>query len=84
VDRIFDHPLEAVLDPELSSSEPLSVQEGENWPYTTEFYVRIFKCFLFKADNLKYFMTEHIRLVNEQQTSGDIPNASIPIMLYTH
>ncbi|OJA16764.1 hypothetical protein AZE42_10376 [Rhizopogon vesiculosus] len=34
VDRIFDHPLEAMLDPQLilNNGEPL-VGEGEDWPY---------------------------------------------------
>lgn len=34
VDRIFDHPLEAMLDPQLLlSNEELLVGEGEDWPY---------------------------------------------------
>ena len=37
VDRIFDHPLEAMLDPQLllDNREPL-VGEGEDWPYSAE------------------------------------------------
>ncbi|KAF8484378.1 NUDIX hydrolase domain-like protein [Gautieria morchelliformis] len=38
VDHIFDHPLEAILDPDLAVSEPLSVQGSENWPYSTSLY----------------------------------------------
>ena len=41
MDHIFDHPLEALLDPSLAIGEPLSVRGGANWPYTTDFYVRI-------------------------------------------
>ena len=43
VDRIFDHPLEAMLDPELllNNAEPL-VGEGEDWPYgARELHVRL-------------------------------------------
>jgi hypothetical protein len=43
VDRIFDHPLEALLDPPLASEEPLVVIGSEDWPYETEYHVsRIF------------------------------------------
>jgi len=38
VDHIFDHPLEAILEPSFAAHEPLSVQGEENWPYPTEFY----------------------------------------------
>ncbi|KAG1723364.1 uncharacterized protein EDB91DRAFT_1173042 [Suillus paluster] len=37
VDRIFDHPLEAILDPHLLSNKGESlVDEGEDWPYSAE------------------------------------------------
>ncbi|KAI0774998.1 NUDIX hydrolase domain-like protein [Trametes elegans] len=38
VDRIFDHPLEAVLDPSLASKEKLSPKGGPDWPYEEELY----------------------------------------------
>lgn len=38
VDAIFDHPLEAFLEPELAVSEPLVEVGSENWPYSSEFY----------------------------------------------
>ncbi|KAF8588897.1 hypothetical protein K439DRAFT_1334285 [Ramaria rubella] len=38
VDHIFDHPLEAILDPNLAANEPLSLKGEANWPYTTDFY----------------------------------------------
>ena len=40
VDRIFSHPLEAILDPSLANDEPLSEKGGENWPYEEDLYVR--------------------------------------------
>jgi len=38
---IFDHPLEALLDPELlrDSEETLVPRGSEDWPYETEFHV---------------------------------------------
>ncbi|KAL0954697.1 hypothetical protein HGRIS_003646 [Hohenbuehelia grisea] len=36
VDAIFDHPLEAILDPSLARGEPLADAGGENWPYTSD------------------------------------------------
>ncbi|EGN99048.1 hypothetical protein SERLA73DRAFT_181831 [Serpula lacrymans var. lacrymans S7.3] len=38
VDRIFDHPLEAILDPSLAKYEPLVPKQSEHWPYETEYY----------------------------------------------
>ncbi|KAL7279362.1 hypothetical protein ACG7TL_007203 [Trametes sanguinea] len=38
VDRIFDHPLEAILDPRLSAKENLSAKGSADWPYEDEFY----------------------------------------------
>ena len=41
VARIFDHPLEALLDPELllRDSEKLVPLGSEDWPYETELHV---------------------------------------------
>jgi hypothetical protein len=39
VDHIFDHPLEAVLDPGLASKESLVAIGSEDWPYDVEFHV---------------------------------------------
>ncbi|KAF9243554.1 NUDIX hydrolase domain-like protein [Melanogaster broomeanus] len=39
VDHIFSHPLEAVLDPQLSAKEPLVPRGSENWLYAEEFHV---------------------------------------------
>ena len=44
VDLIFDHPLEALLDPCLSASEPLVGLNSELWPSEDEFYVRSRSC----------------------------------------
>jgi hypothetical protein len=48
VDHIFHHPLEAIIDPDPRSVDALdidrdnfSVVGGEDWPYETEWYVRI-------------------------------------------
>ncbi|THV02812.1 hypothetical protein K435DRAFT_748673 [Dendrothele bispora CBS 962.96] len=38
VDRIFDHPLEAILDPEIARSEELVLNGSEDWPYEQELY----------------------------------------------
>ncbi|KAI0350029.1 hypothetical protein OH77DRAFT_1576257 [Trametes cingulata] len=38
VDRIFDHPLEAVLDPSLVGKENLSPKGSPDWPYEDEYY----------------------------------------------
>lgn len=40
VDRIFNHPLEAILDPSLASKEELSPKGSTDWPYEEELYVR--------------------------------------------
>ena len=44
VDVIFDHPMEALLDPHLSASEPLVELNSEHWPSDAEFYVRPIIC----------------------------------------
>ncbi|KAI9001551.1 hypothetical protein BD414DRAFT_475017 [Trametes punicea] len=33
VDRIFDHPLEAILDPSLAAKEALAPKGSADWPY---------------------------------------------------
>lgn len=40
VDHIFDHPLEALLDPELARKEKLVPRGSEHWPYEEELHVR--------------------------------------------
>lgn len=45
VDRIFTHPLEAVLDPSLSKKESLVPRGSEDWSYPEELHVRA--CFAF-------------------------------------
>ena len=41
VEHIFDHPLEALLDPDLSRKEALVPMGSEHWPYEVELHVRI-------------------------------------------
>lgn len=41
MDRIFNHPLEAVLDPSLSEKEALVARGSENWPYPEELHVSV-------------------------------------------
>jgi hypothetical protein len=43
VARIFDHPLQAFLDPTLVKDEALSEMGSEDWPYETEFQVCMLK-----------------------------------------
>jgi len=38
VDRIFDHPLEATLDPAIVSTEPLVAIGSEDWPYDADYH----------------------------------------------
>ncbi|EIW84192.1 hypothetical protein CONPUDRAFT_50555, partial [Coniophora puteana RWD-64-598 SS2] len=38
VDTIFDHPLEAILDPSLMDGEPMVPLHSEHWPYDSEFH----------------------------------------------
>ena len=38
VDRIFTHPLDAIIDPSLASGEPLSGIGSEDWPYEEDYY----------------------------------------------
>ncbi|KAF9223605.1 hypothetical protein BS17DRAFT_753464 [Gyrodon lividus] len=38
VDHIFNHPLEAVLDPPFSGKEALVPRGSEDWPYAEEFH----------------------------------------------
>lgn len=42
VAEIFDHPLQAVLDPSLAKDEPLVLPGSEHWPYDAEYQVRWF------------------------------------------
>ena len=48
VDEIFDHPLEAILSPELAETigatgtKPLSEYGSANWPYKPEYHVNHF------------------------------------------
>ena len=42
VAHIFDHPLEALLDPELARGEKLVSVGSEDWPYEAELYVEFF------------------------------------------
>jgi hypothetical protein len=42
VARIFDHPLEALLDPELAREEGLVPIGSEDWPYEEELHVRLY------------------------------------------
>ena len=46
VAHIFDHPLEALLDPELARSEKLVPVGSEDWPYEEELYVSPRRLFL--------------------------------------
>jgi hypothetical protein len=41
VDRIFDHPLEAFLDPTLANKKPLVAIGSEDWPYEAGYHVSI-------------------------------------------
>ena len=47
VAHIFDHPLEALLDPELARSEKLVSVGSEDWPYDEELYVSPRRLFVF-------------------------------------
>lgn len=49
VSRIFDHPLEAILDPDIMTNEPVVEKLSVDWLYQTEFHVSF--CFLFVANN---------------------------------
>ena len=39
VDRIFDHPLEAILDPALAAKEHLATKGSEDWVYEEDYHV---------------------------------------------
>ena len=41
VDRIFTHPLDAILDPTLAAHEPLVEKGSDDWLYDPEYYVSI-------------------------------------------
>ncbi|KIK78765.1 hypothetical protein PAXRUDRAFT_163071 [Paxillus rubicundulus Ve08.2h10] len=55
VDYIFNHPLEAVLDPPLSEKEPLVPRGSEDWPYAEEFHI-------VKVDETETVLYRHHRL----------------------
>lgn len=42
VDHIFEHPLEALLDPEIARKEDLVSRGTEHWPYEEELHVRFY------------------------------------------
>lgn len=50
VDVIFDHPLEALLDPSLSTQEDLVEIGGELWPYEEALYVSDSFIYIFSLD----------------------------------
>lgn len=39
VAHIFDHPLEAMLDPTIALKEPLAEKGSSDWPYEEELHV---------------------------------------------
>lgn len=39
VDRIFEHPLEAILDPSLAATDNLAPKGSEDWVYEDEYHV---------------------------------------------
>lgn len=41
VDRIFTHPLDAILDPTLAAHEPLVDKGSDDWLYEPEYYVSV-------------------------------------------
>lgn len=49
VDRIFNHPLEAILDLRIASKEELSPKGSTDWPYEEELYVRRVSIYLHEA-----------------------------------
>lgn len=61
VAHIFSHPLEALLDPTLAKSDELAPIGSENWPYDSEFHVRISDfSFIFMHWIVKHFRTQVI------------------------
>ena len=42
VDAIFEHPLEAILDPSHVNGLLLAEKGSEDWPYEEELYVRLY------------------------------------------
>lgn len=58
VARIFDYPLEALLDPNLASKEPLVEKGSEDWPYDAELHV-IYRGFSIRYSSLTYPLPEY-------------------------
>jgi 8-oxo-dGTP pyrophosphatase MutT (NUDIX family) len=61
VSKIFSHPLEAVLDPQLSQHEAnLAAFGSEDWPYETTYHVCSHTKFVFKVNSFLSFRTRVI------------------------
>ena len=64
VDRIFDHPLEAILDPNLASKENLAPKGSEDWVYEEDYHVCL----------LSFRLCVYQKLTTQQCTSDiDLP-----------
>ena len=74
VDQIFDHPLEAILDPDLSTGEDLVALNSERWPTSDEFYVS--PCCIMCNISANYGPTELDRL--ELVWQHKVPKPPIP------
>lgn len=61
VSKIFSHPLEAVLDPQLSEHEAnLATLGSEDWPYATTYYVCSRAAITSKVNSFLSFRTRAI------------------------
>ena len=82
VAQIFDHPLEALLDPELARGEKLVPIGSEDWPYEAELYVSrrhfyapcacIYKNYFFSVS----FVGGSTELHGQRLDGHDVPHAS--------
>ena len=67
VDHIFNHPLEAILDPSLSEKEPLVPRGSEHWQYPEEFYVRVYHFSCLRGSGCIYaLLTTECKRSNDQ------------------
>jgi len=74
VDAIFQHPLEALLDPKLSSTLPLVPKGSENWPYEDDFH---------NTNDVQWLSETSYRMHRFRSTASPIKGLTSDILIMT-
>ena len=79
MDRIFNHPLECILDPSLSDKEPLVPRGSEDWLYPEEFHVSAIS-----LDEVAFFVYFFFFAMTQNVTDQIIKIDETETVLYRH